>query len=245
MTNPRSLSRFGGAMYLLIIVLGVFEELFVRNRIIVSGNATQTAANLQSMEFLWRLGIASEFVLLTSAVVLTAIFFVLLRPVSEFLALTATYLNLVSVAVEVGVGLNLVQALFPLGKAEYLSAFTPEQRDALASMAIRSHAIGFGVALIFFGWTALLLGYLIIRSGYMPRPIGVLMQIAGICYLINSFVLLLWPALANRLFPTILLPSFVGELSFALWLLLRGVSLEAWNRRVPAPASFPRLVPRE
>ena len=80
--------------------------------------------------------------------------------------------------------------------------------------------LGFGVALIFFGVECVILGYLIHRSAYMPRSIGTLMQIAGVCYVVNSVALLLSPALSSQLFPTILIPSLIAELSLALWLVL-------------------------
>jgi len=232
--SPRVLSRIGGALYVIIIVLGLFGEAFVRSRIIVSGDATATAANLRSLESLWRFGIVAEFVLLISAVALALIFFVLLRPVSRDLALLAVFFNLVTVAVEAVAALNLVAALFPLGSAEYLSAFQPEQLYAMASMSVKAHSHGFGVALIFFGCECLVLGYLIFRSGYLPKAIGVLMQIAGVCYLVNSFALLLAPALAGRLFPAILIPALVGEASLCLWLLVKGVNVEKWRPQAEA-----------
>jgi hypothetical protein len=99
----------------------------------------------------------------------------------------------------------------------------------MANLAIRAHDYGFGVALIFFGCTCLVLGYLIFRSGYLPKTIGVLMQIAGACYLINSFAMLLAPRVANQLLPAILVPSFIGESSLALWLLVKGVNVAQWE----------------
>jgi Domain of unknown function (DUF4386) len=227
--SPRALARVGGLLYLIIIVIGLFGEAFVRGRIVVSGDAAATAANLRSMEPLWRFGIAAEFVLLSCAIALTLIFFILLRPVSRDIAYLAIFFNLVSIAVEAAAALNLVAALFPLGNAGYLSAFAPEQLYAMASLAVRAHGYGFGVALIFFGFECLVLGYLIFRSGYLPKTIGVLMQIAGWCYLINSFALILAPAFSNRLFPAILLPAFVGEASLCLWLLVKGVNVERWK----------------
>ncbi|HEV7668055.1 MAG TPA: DUF4386 domain-containing protein [Thermoanaerobaculia bacterium] len=233
--SPRALSRIGGALYLIIIVLGLFGEAGVRSRIIVSGDATATAANLRSMESLWRFGMAGEFFLLICAVALTSIFYVLLRPVSKVLTLAAVFFNLVSIAVEAVVGLNLVAAQFPLGTAGYLKAFTPEQLDVMATLAIKTHGYGFGVALIFFGCTCLILGALIFKSGYLPKTIGVLMQIAGLCYLTDSFALLLSPAFANRIFPLILIPPFIGETSLCLWLLLKGVNVERWKLRMAPP----------
>ncbi len=99
-------------------------------------------------------------------------------------------------------------------------------------MYVAAHDYGFGIGLIFFGCECLVAGYLIFKSGYFPRILGIMIQIAGICYLLNSFTLILSPALAHALFPAILLPSFIGELSMCLWLLFKGVNLAKWNERV-------------
>jgi len=238
--SPRVLARIGGVLYLIIIVLGIFNEAFVRNRIVVSGDAAATAANIRSLESLWRFGIAAEFVLLICGITLTLIFFILLRPVSRDLALLAVFFNLVSLAVEASVQLYLLGALFPLGKAEYLKAFQPEQLYAMASLSVKSHGYGFGVALIFFGCVCLILGYLIFRSGYLPKTVGVLMQIAGLSYLTDSFALILAPSFANRIFPAILIPAFLGEASLCLWLLVKGVNLEKWNARVVSAVRWGR-----
>jgi len=228
-TTPRVLSRIGGVLYLIIIILGASEELFVRSRIVVAGDATATAANLRSLEWVWRLGIAAEIILLICAIALTLIFFILLRPVSRDLAVLVVFFNLISIAVEAVASLGLVAALFPLGDAEYLRAFEPAQLDAIARLSVRFHGFGFSVALIFFGCECLVLGYLIFRSGYLPKILGVLMQIAGLSYLTNSFSLILVPALASRMFPAILLPALVGEMSLCLWLLVKGVNIERWK----------------
>jgi hypothetical protein len=96
---------------------------------------------------------------------------------------------------------------------------------------MRMDSNGFGFGLIFFGCGCLVLGWLIRRSGYLPWILGALIQLAGACYLVNSFALILAPSLAGALFPAIMLPPFVGETSLALWLLVKGVDLERWNAR--------------
>lgn len=111
-----------------------------------------------------------------------------------------------------------------------LDVFSAEQLHALSYLAIKAHGYGFGVGLIFFGFACLCRGYLIFRSGYFPRIVGVLMALAGVSYLGNSLALLLAPALASALFPAILVPAFVGELSFALWLTFKGVNMQQWAR---------------
>ncbi len=229
--SPRVLSRIGGVLYLIIIAGGLFGEAFIRNRLMVPGDAAATAANIRSMESLWRLGIAGEFFMLACTTVLALILFILLRPVSRDLALLAVFFNLVSIAVEAVNEQQLLATLFPLGSAEYLGVFQPAQLEAMASLSLKSYGYGFGISLIFFGCECIVLGYLIIRSGYLPKAVGVLMQIAGLCYLINSFALLISPSLAGRLFPAILIPAFVGELSLCLWLLVKGVNVERWKAR--------------
>ena len=232
--SPQRYARVGGLLYLIIIVIGFLGEAVVRGGLIVSGDPAATAEKIRSSEFFWRAGIAGELLLLVCAVALTVIFYVLLRPVSRDLALLAMVFNLVSIAVEADSALQLVATLFPLGTGSYLKLLDPNQLRAMAYFSIRSHENGFGVALIFFGCVCLVDGYLIFRSGYLPRVIGVLMQIAGLCYLTNSFALILSPSLAHRLFPAVLLPAFVGEASLCLWLLVKGVNLQRLNDRAAA-----------
>jgi hypothetical protein len=95
----------------------------------------------------------------------------------------------------------------------------------MARLSIRAHGNGFSLALIFFGWFCVIAGYLIFRSGYIPKAIGILMQLAGVSYLVNSFALILAPGLASQLYPFIFVPPFVGETAFALWLLVKGVEV--------------------
>lgn len=218
----------GGALYLALIVLGAFAE-YVRDSMIVSGNAVATAANMLSMEPLWRAGVAAEFVALICAVALAVIYFVLLRPVSRELNLLATFLRLVAIAVQGVALLNLTAALFPLGSSSSLKAFSPEQLDALTALAIRSHAYGYSLALLLFGACFLVHGYLIFRSGFLPRALGILIQVAGLAYMTNSFSVFLAPAFQDRIFPFILLPSFIGELSLCLWLLIVGLNEARWK----------------
>jgi hypothetical protein len=228
--RARFVARIGGVLYLVIIAIGTVGQAVVQGRIVVPGNAAATAANLRSMEWLWRLGVAGEAVLLMCATALGLILYVLLRRVGHDLALAAAFFNLVTIAIEGVAAVFLAMALAPLSGAAFLEGFGPAQLEAMAILAIRSHAVGFGLALVFFGVECVILGYLIYRTGYLPRSIGVLMAIAGVCYVVNSFALLLSPPLANRLFPAILIPALIAELSLALWLLVKGVDAEKWDR---------------
>src|SRR6202046_3003032 len=184
---PQRYARLGGALYLTIIVLGAFAEGFVGNKLIVSGDAAATAANILASPELWRLSLAGDFIVVLCAVPLLWIEYLLLRPVSKHLVLLAVLFNLVSLAVEAISKLFLLVVMPTLGSADYLKAFDPQQLQILAHLALRSHDIAFNIALIFFGFTCLVNGYLIFRSGYLPKFVGMLMQLAGLSYLLACF----------------------------------------------------------
>ena len=226
--SPQLFARVGGGLYLIVIALGTYLQV-VMGRVIVPGDAAATAAHLTSMESAWRWGIAAELLSLACVTALAMIYFVLLSPVSRALNLLATFLRLVGIAIEAIATLMLASALFPLGTGTYLTAFTPEQLQALTYLAIKSHGHAYAVALLFFGFTFLFHGRLIFRSGYLPRVLGILIQIAGVAYLTNSFALFVVPALQARIFPAILVPAFVAETSLCLWLLVRGVNVAKWQ----------------
>ena len=229
--SPQIYARTGGALYLAIIVLGVFAEGYVTNTLVVSDPAT-TAHNILAAPQLWRFGVTADFIVVLCAVPLLWIEYLLLRPVNKQLVLLAVLFNLVSLAVESISKLFLLVVVPTLGSAAYLKAFEPQQLQALASLALRSHDIAFNIALIFFGCTCLVNGYLIFKSGYLPRFVGVLMQVAGLSYLIACFAALFAPAFADLIIPAILLPPLVGESSFCLWLLVKGVNMAKWRERV-------------
>jgi hypothetical protein len=228
-TSPQMYARTAGVLYLAIIVLGAFAEGFVANKLIVPGDAAATAHNILASPQLWRLSVAGDLIVVLCAVPLLWIEYLLLKPVSKSLVLLAVMFNLVSLAVEAISKVFLLAVLPTLGAANYLVAFEPQQLQILANLALKSHDIAFNIALIFFGSTCLVNGYLIFKSGYFPKFIGILMQLAGFCYLVSCFAALFTPALANMLIPAILLPPLIGESSFCLWMLIKGVDVDKWN----------------
>ena len=230
---PQAYARVAGWLYLFIIVAGIFAELLVRDKLIVSGDAVTTARNIVASETLFRISIAVEQLWLVFAVIITLILYVLLRPVSSELALLSAFFNLVSIAVEAASCLNLFAPLFYYADAGYLAAFSPRQLDALAYVSLKGFDHGFGITLVFFGCCLLLNGYLVFRSGYFPKTLGVLLMVAGVSYLTSSFALFLAPAYAGAIFPILLL-AFIGETSFCLWLIVKGVDAEKWQARAAA-----------
>lgn len=230
--SPRLYARVGGVLYLILIVLGFYAQAFVRGRLIVWNSAAKTAANLRSMEGLWRVGLGAEIVALIATIILAVIYYLLFKPVSRELNLIATFLRMVGITVQTVAALGLVAALFPLASLAThasLKAFSTEQLSVFTSFAVRFHAAGFGLALLIFGACFLVHGYLIFASEFLPRTLGILIEIAGLCYLTNSFALFLAPAFEARIFPAILAPAFIGEASLCLWLLFKGVDQEKWK----------------
>ena len=197
---PVGLARLGGAMYVIVILLGLFAELFVRQRLIVANDAMATAANIQAHEFLWRCGVASELVALIFVTVLMLTWLAVLRPVNRDLTYLAIFFSLTAHAVGAVGGLEALAALFPLSGASWLRSFTPEQLAALVRLTLREQSQAFGVSLLLSGCFFVIAGPLIFRSGYLPKAIGVLYTMAGVGYIVHTFVLVLAPAMADPVF---------------------------------------------
>lgn len=229
-SSPPAIKRYaraGGWLYLVIIVIGVLGESVIRAKLVVSGDPDATARSILAAEWLWRLGVGAQDLLLLCAIGLTLIWYILLRPVNQHLALAVAFFGLVSLAVESVGALHLHAVLMPLSGSAYLKVIDPQQLHLLAYQSVIAHAHAFGLALIFFGVECLIVGHLIRRSGYIPKAIGWLMQLAGVCYLVNSFAMILYPPLQDQLFPAILLPCFIAESVFCLYLIIKGVDVPA------------------
>jgi hypothetical protein len=222
------LGRLIGALYLYIIVAAMFAEAFVRGKLVVTGDAAATVRNIASSETLWRWGIAANVSTTVCDVAVAALLFVLLRPVSRTLSVGAASMRLAySAAMAANAALLIVPVLL-IGDTPVGAASAPSQIQALTMYSLRLHAAGFAVALVFFGVHLVLTGVLITRSTFLPRWLGVALMIAGLCYLANSFIGFVAPALASPLFPWILLPGFLAEASLTLWLLFASVNPERW-----------------
>lgn len=233
--SPQRYLRVCGCFYLAIILLGLFGEAFARGSLVVSGDAAATVDRIVHAQLLWRAGIVGDLLMHLCDVPVIVILYLLLKPVSKGVALLATCFHLIQTAVLAANKLTLLVPLYLLDDTPYLQAFSAAQLQALSQLAIKAHAYGFGVGLLFFGVACLLRGHLIVGSGYLPKVLGRLLQLAGLSYLTNSFALLLAPAVAAALFPFVLLPAFVGELSLAVWLIAKGVNEQRWQQHV-APA---------
>jgi hypothetical protein len=228
-TSPQVYARIGGLAYLIIIVAGALGELFIRNKLMVSGDPVATAHNIAMHPFLWRMGIAGDILMHICDLFLAIVYFLLFKRVNKNLAMLSVLFGLIQTAVLVANKMNMVMPLLLLGDQDYLKSFDPQQLQALSYISIKAHGYGFSIGLIFFGFECLIDGYLIFKSGFLPKALGILITIAGLCYLVNSFTLILFPSISDLIFSIILAPTFIAELSMCLWLLLKGVNLIKWK----------------
>lgn len=226
--SPQTYARCAGVLYLFIIATAMFAEAFVRGKLIVSGDAAATAGNIQAHETLFRFGLAADVSNVSADIGVALILYALLRPVDRNLALLAALLR-VAFDVVYAVALLFQYEALRILEAGGLDGFDAHQTQGLVLLAMKLHGAGYLVGLVFFGLGLLVLGYLIWKSGYLPRAIGALLLIAGSGYLVNSFARFLAPPVADALFPWSLLPGFVAELALCLWLLIKGVDLRKWE----------------
>jgi hypothetical protein len=222
--HPRLLARIAGALYVIITGCALFAYLYVRNQVIVADNMAQTAANFLAHEQLYRLGFSAAVVVVICNLPMGLILFELLKVVNARLALLALVFIIASATLEAVNLFNYIEPLFTFSLPEYAKAFNPEQLQALARGPIRMFGYAFSVSLTFFGVFCALIGFLIFRSKFFPRILGLLMMVAGVTYWINSFRLFLALPI-----PYIQWVTLVAELSFALWLLVVGVNEAKWR----------------
>lgn len=222
MRSTQQQARFAGFLYLLIALSAPIGLLVVPGKLIVSGNATATADNIRASEGLFRIGIASELIHQIICVFLVLALYRLFKAVNETHAKQLVILGaLVSVPIVFVNVLNEVATLILVKGADFLSVFEKPQLDALAYLFVRLHSHGINVASIFWGLWLFPFGMLVIRSGFIPRVLGVLLMIAGSAYLARAFAVLILPRYAP-LVGQIALPLEVAELPIIFWLVIWG-----------------------
>jgi hypothetical protein len=216
-------ARVAGLAYLIIIVAGLFAQLAVFQPL-VQGSAAATADAIEANGLLWRIGIAVNVVGLIANVPLGVILYGLFNRVHPILARCALAFILICATMEAG---NLLLLYVPLATGPAggpLGAAAMVEWRALAYAAIRLNAVGFGLALLFFAGFCILTGVLITLSHIVPRLLGVLMVLAGVCYALNTLAMLVAPGIWAVISPGILVPCLVAEASLAMWLLVKGTA---------------------
>jgi len=233
MDSTKKQARVAGLLYLLGAIIAPVGLMLVPSKLIVPGNATATADHIRASESLLRIGIASELIHQVIFIFLVLALYRLFKVVDQNLAALMVILGaVVSVPIVFLSVLNEIAALVLLSGADFVSVFDKSQLDTLAYLFLRLHSQGINLAAIFWGLWLFPFGILVIRSGFIPRVLGILLMIAGFAYLIDSFTSLLLPQHAD-LVSRFAMVLFFGELPIIFWLLIWGAKV----RPSDAPAS--------
>jgi hypothetical protein len=199
-------ARIAGLMYLILIVSGIFSYMFVTSRLIVPGDTATTINNITASESLYVSGIFSWLVSETVFILLVYFLYKLLKPLNKF------------------------AALLLLSGADYLTAFAVDQLHALVPLLLDLHEYGVHINGMFFGLWLLPLGYLVFKSGYIPRILGILLIIGWFGYMLDFFTFLLFPDFNAAIEPVFQITG-IGEFLLMFWLLIKGVNDEQWEKR--------------
>lgn len=230
LASPKRTANIAGLLYLVIALFGGFSMGYLPSLIFVPGDAATTAQNVLTNLPMFQFGLFADIIVLLSEVALTAILYILFKPVSQTLTMVAAMARLSMVMV---MAINIIfklLLLLVLSGSTYLAAFDTAQLQALAMLLVEAHQYGVYVWGLFFGLHMVILGYLIAKSTYFPKILGILMFVGGFGYAAESLKTFFLPdfQLFSLLVAGLLVIVVLGELSFTLWLLIKGLDTDKW-----------------
>ena len=224
--SPRFKARMAGVFEVLEGMTSAFGQVFVLGRLVVFSDAAATAANILGHQPLFWLGFVSSLIGVACHIAWTLLFYELFKPVNRSLSLLAAFVGLVVCGLQALTSLLYLAPLLILQGGSSVSAFTAEQLQALALIFLKLNAYAFEIDLVFFGFWCVLAGYLIFRSTFLPRILGVLLAIDGL-----GWATYMYPPLASYLFPFIAAASALAEIPLQLWLVVMGVNPQRWKEQ--------------
>jgi|SRR5579859_2470131 len=227
--SPRFRARMAGVFEALEGTGSSVGQVFILSGLIVEGSASATAANILANAPLIWLGFAISLLAVVFHLVWAFLFYGLFKPVNRSISLLATYVIVVGCAIQAVTCLLYLAPLLTLQNASILSAFTPQQVQDLSFVFLKLNGQAFDTYLIFFGLWCVLIGYLIFRSTFLPRIIGVLLMIDGL-----GWMLYLVPPFAQQVFPLIAVAAGLAEIPLMLWLLVVGLNEQRWKEQEAA-----------
>jgi hypothetical protein len=237
MNAPKSLARTAGFLYLIVAVCGGFSELYVRASMIVPGNAAATAAHVVAHATLFRLGFITDLVGFTCFLLVGVILYSILKSVNIHVAVAMLVLNAVSVAISALNMLNHLGALLVATNPIYTAGMPAQTSHALVLLLLDLHQQGYLIAQIFFGLFLLPLGYLVFRSGYFPRVLGIILIIGCAGYLADDVAIYLSPGFTSGLSAPLGTLAGLAEVLFLLWLIVRGAKVSEPKEEKSTPVT--------
>ena len=235
--SPVRQARIAGACWLLCIVAGL-AGFIAASPLIVANDAAATAANILANESSYRIGFAFDLISGASYLVTTVFLYHVLKPVSRSLSMLAAFFGLAGVAIGGVAWVLRLASLVLLHGDQYLSAFTTSQLQAMPMIALKLQLTVFSIGMVFFGIQCLSIGYLVARSTFLPRVLGILLGLGGTSYVIASFASFLIQSFGPHLIQFVLPVALIGEGSLTVWLLVKGVNMQRWYEQA-SPAKEP------
>jgi hypothetical protein len=229
--SPQFKARLAGVFFLLTTLMGIFAQGFVSERLVISSDAAATATNILNNESLFRLGFTVYLLEMACQITMTVLLYDLFKPVNRSLSLLTAFFLLTGCFIKTFSRLFFIAPLLVLGDAPYLRVFNTEQLQALALLFLKVNDQGAGIALVFFGFATLLKGYLIIKSTFLPRFLGVVGILGGL-----GWLCFLYPPFAYRILPFILILGLLGAVLQIFWYLVFGVNEQRWREQASAAA---------
>jgi hypothetical protein len=221
MNKNKKTARFAGLLYLLLIVFGVFAQV-IREKLIVWGDATKTADNIMASSSLFRLSFISDLIMIMCFIFLPLVLYKLLKSVNKTNALLMAILALISIPVMFVNMLFHFAAILLTSGANYLTVFSTNQLNSMAMFSLDFYTTGVMITTIFHGLWLFPLGYLVYKSGYFPKVLGIFLMIACFGFVIESFAFFVLPeSYVWITYPGIVF-EILGEFGFMFWLLIKG-----------------------
>ena len=227
MNSPQKTARIAACIFLSIFFLGMSTELFIRPGMIVPEDAEVTVRNIAASESLFQLSLMSDLLRQVLLMALPLMLYKLLKPVSKALASLMVIFALVGVSISMINELNHCAVLLLSSNGGYLIAFNADQLNTLVMFFLKLRKYGTYIPQLLSVWV-FLLGYLVFKSGFLPRILGILLMLGGVCYTASAVLFFLFPSFDATIFG---LFAFIGETLFYLWLLIKGVNVEEWKKR--------------
>ena len=224
--SPLIYARVAGFLYLLLIPLSVLGILSVPSTALVPGETAKTVQNIITFESGTRLSILAALTVQVVNILVVAFLYKLLKPVNRDMASLMVIFLLVGAPIAMLNELNNLAILFLAHGANSLKLFSPDQVQALAPLFVELHGAGIKIAGIFWGLWLFPMGYLVFKSGFLPKIIGILLMIGCFGYLVDSVTYFLFPNFGV----TFSQFTFIGEIILPQWLLIKGVNIEKWKK---------------
>lgn len=229
-TSPLVYARVAGLAYVIIILLGIFGVGFVESKLVVPGNDAATVNNIMANELLFRISIYSEILMFALVILLSLALYVILKTVNRNLALLALLWRLGEAII--GGGVTVLSGLIPLLLLNREAALETEQLQALVGLFLQVRNAGLDVVLIFIGMGGTLFCYLFFKSRYVPRLLAIWGMFTYLSMLMIASISIFSPNLPETIKMAFYAPGGLFEVLFGLWLLIKGINVEEWEKRV-------------